>query len=78
VAAAFALSFGAVSTASAQSYSPDVMAKCAQTVGQMKFEGWAADRNKEMMMMSCQSNGGVIPGTTEQSSPASLKPKARR
>ena len=40
--------------ASAQSFSGDVIARCNQAVGQMKFEGWPADRNREMMMLSCE------------------------
>ena len=49
-------------SASAQSFSGDVIAQCTRAVGQMKFEGWPADRNREMMMLSCEANGGVIPG----------------
>ena len=56
---------------SASAQSPDVMARCNQAVGQMKFEGWPADRNREMMMSACQHNGGVIPGA-QQESPVSL------
>ena len=59
-------------SASAQRYSDDVMTRCMQSVGQMKFEGWPADRNREMMMMACQNNGGVIPGGQQQQQPASL------
>jgi hypothetical protein len=57
----------------AQNHSPDVMERCAQIVGQMKFEGWPADRNREMMMSACQTNGGQIPGAPSQESPASLQ-----
>jgi len=56
----------------AQNYSPDMMEHCAQIVGQMTFEGWPADRNKEMMMSSCEMNGGQIPGAPSRESPASL------
>lgn len=59
-------------SASAQSYSPEVMTRCQQAVGQMKFEGWPADRNREMMMMACQHNGGLIPGGQKQEQPVSL------
>jgi len=38
----------------------------------MRFEGWPADRNREMMMNACQQNGGVIPGA-QQDSPAALR-----
>ena len=58
-------------TANAQTASNDVMARCAQVVGKMKFEGWPADRNRDMAMLACQSNGGSIPGTTEEK-PVSL------
>ena len=58
--------------ASAQSVGGDVVARCNQAVGQMKFEGWPADRNREMMMNACQRNGGVIPGA-QQDSPAALR-----
>jgi len=51
-----------VGSAHAQSASNDVMTRCMQSVGQMKFEGWPADRNRDMMMLACQSNGGVVPG----------------
>jgi hypothetical protein len=57
--------------ASAQGVNADVMARCNQAVGQMKFEGWPADRNREMMMSACQHNGGVIPGAIQES-PVSL------
>lgn len=61
----------AVGPAQAQRYDTDIMTKCAQSVGQMKFEGWAADRNREMMMLACEQNGGAIPGAAEER-PASL------
>jgi hypothetical protein len=68
LATALALPLG---SASAQSASADVMARCNQAVGQMKFEGWPADRNREMMMSACLHNGGVVPGA-QQESPVSL------
>ena len=66
-----ALALPLAGSASAQSVSADVMARCNQAVGQMKFEGWPADRNREMMMAACQHNGGVVPGA-QQESPVSL------
>jgi hypothetical protein len=71
LAVAGTLSFGAIDRANAQPYGNDVTAKCAQSVGAMKFEGWPADRNKDMMMLACQNNGGIIPGAREES-PVSL------
>ena len=68
LATALALPLG---SASAQNVSADVMARCNQAVGQMKFEGWPADRNREMMMSACQNNGGVIPGALQEA-PVSL------
>jgi hypothetical protein len=64
LATTLALPFAGV--ANAQSASADVMARCNQAVGQMKFEGWPADRNREMMMSACQHNGGIVPGTFDQ------------
>jgi hypothetical protein len=55
----------------AQAASNDVIARCAQAVGQMKFDGWPADRNREMMIKACEHNGGEIPGAA-QHSPVSL------
>ena len=75
LATAFALPLG---TASAQTTSPDVMAKCNQAVGQMKFEGWPADRNREMMMMACQHNGGVVPGNAQQEKPVALPKRQQK
>jgi hypothetical protein len=46
----------------AQRFDESVMRSCNEQVGQMKFEGWPADRNREMMMSACQNNGGTIPG----------------
>ena len=66
-----ALALPLAGNASAQSVSPEVMARCNQAVGQMKFEGWPADRNRDMMMLACQSNVGSIPGATEEK-PVSL------
>jgi hypothetical protein len=53
-------------SANAQNPSNDVMTRCNQAVGQMKFEGWPGDRNREMMMLACQSHGGAIPGAQNQ------------
>lgn len=53
-------------SANAQVHSDAVMRQCAQTVGQMKFEGWPADRNREMMMMACLGNNGSIPGAVNE------------
>src|SRR5690349_20161864 len=49
-------------SASAQPFDNDVMTRCNQSVGAMKFDGWPADRNREMMMSACQHNGGAVPG----------------
>jgi hypothetical protein len=74
---ATALALPLAGTASAQRVNEDVMAKCNQAVGQMKFEGWPADRNREMMMAACQHAGGNIPGAQQQGAqqerPASLR-----
>lgn len=56
---------------SATAQSPDVLSRCAQAVGRMKFEGYPADRNRDMMMLACQANGGRIPGAPEEK-PAAL------
>jgi hypothetical protein len=61
-------------TANAQSYDNAVVAQCSRTVGQIKFEGWPADRNRDMMMLACESNGGTIPGGGRETRPASLQP----
>ena len=73
-----ALALPLAGNASAQSASPEVMARCNQAVGQMKFEGWPADRNREMMMAACQHAGGVVPGAQQQESPASLSHKTQK
>ena len=52
-----------VQPAHAARFSSAVMQRCADTVGQMKFDGWPADRNRDMMMRACQANGGTIPGS---------------
>jgi hypothetical protein len=62
--------------ANAQPAGNDVIARCAQVVGQYKFEGYPAERNRDMMMLACQSNGGSIPGTSAEK-PVSL-PRAPR
>jgi len=49
----------------AQFFSDDVVARCAQIVGRMRFEGMPAERNHSMMMLSCEANGGSIPGSFE-------------
>lgn len=64
---------GFPSHALAANYSPEVMKRCEQVVGQMKFEGWPADRNRDMMMNSCEMNGGQVPGAAPEGSPASLQ-----
>jgi hypothetical protein len=64
-------------SANAQSFSGDVIAQCTRAVGQMKFEGWPADRNRDMMMLSCEQNGGVVPGA-QQERPAALRNAPRR
>lgn len=73
LAAVLSIPLGFPNQALAQNYSPDVMKHCAQIVGHMTFEGWPADRNKEMMMSSCEMNGGQVPGAPSQESPASLQ-----
>jgi len=81
---ATALALPLAGTASAQRVNEDVMAKCNQAVGQMKFEGWPADRNREMMMTACQHAGGNVPGAQQQGAqqqqerPASLSQKAQK
>lgn len=76
-AAIFATSLVAsfAGNASAQSISNDVIARCNQSVGAMKFDGWPADRNREMMMSACQHNGGAIPGAwaNQSQQPAALR-----
>ena len=49
-------------TVHAQGVSNDVVARCAQIVGAMKFEGTPAERNHDMMTLGCRSSGGRIPG----------------
>jgi len=49
-------------TAYAQGVSNDVVARCAQIVGTMKFEGTPAERNHDMMTLGCRASGGRIPG----------------
>jgi len=49
-------------TAQAQNVSNDVVARCHQIVGTMKFEGMPGERNQDMMTRACQSSGGRIPG----------------
>ena len=49
-------------TAQAQNVSNDVVARCHQIVGTMKFEGMPGERNQDMMTRACQSGGGRIPG----------------
>ena len=74
ITTALALPLG---SASAQGFTGDVIARCNQAVGQMKFEGWPADRNREMMMLACQNNGGAVPGA-QQESPVALPRNAPR
>ena len=64
-----------VGAASAQNHPPETMSRCNQAVGEMKYEGWPADRMREMMMNSCLNNHGAIPGaqTRNEQKPASLK-----
>jgi hypothetical protein len=49
-------------TAQAQAVSDDLVARCSQIVGAMKFEGWPAERNQDTMMRVCHSSGGRMPG----------------
>ena len=49
-------------TAQAQAVNDDVVARCSQIVGTMKFEGMPAERNQDMMTRACQASGGRIPG----------------
>lgn len=74
LATALALPLG---SANAQRVNEDTMRRCNEAVGQMKFEGWPADRNREMMMAACQNKGGVIPGA-QQESPAALQHKTSK
>jgi hypothetical protein len=72
LAVGLSLSFIALEgSAQAQNFSNDLVGRCSQVVGSMKFEGWSADRNREMMMLACESDGGHIPGAP-QGSPVSL------
>ena len=71
-----------VGTASAQKSHPvEHMNSCNQAIGGMKFEGWPADRMREMMMNSCLNNNGVVPGaqaehqSQHEQKPVSLKQK---
>lgn len=75
--AAISLALPLVGSASAQTHSPENISSCNQAVGQMKFEGWPADRNREMMMNACLSNNGTVPGaqTQTEQKPVSLKQK---
>ncbi len=73
LAAILSIPLGLSSSALAQNYSPEVMTRCQQLVGQMKFDGWPADRNRDMMMASCEMNGGQIPGAAPEGRPASLQ-----
>ncbi len=75
VATALALPLGG---ASAQGGGADLMARCNQAVGQMKFEGWPADRNREMMMSACLHNDGAIPGAQQEAPVALRHAPARR
>ena len=70
---ALALPLGSASAQSfpGQNFPGDLIARCTQAVGKMKFEGWPADRNREMMMLACEQNGGAVPGA-QQESPVSL------
>jgi len=43
----------------------------------MKFEGWPADRNRDMMMLACEQNGGAVPGG-QQERPAALRNAPRQ
>jgi hypothetical protein len=49
-------------TAQAQTVSDDVVARCSQIIGTMKFEGQPAERNQDTTMRVCHSNGGRMPG----------------
>jgi hypothetical protein len=69
IATALALPLG---SANAQYYSPDVVARCSQAAGQFKFEGYPAERNRDMMTMACEANGGTIPGASQN--PTTEKP----
>jgi hypothetical protein len=79
-----AASLGALfaGNASAQRYSDDVVSRCSQIVGHMKFEGWPAERNQDMMTRACEQNNGSIPGSWNGrvERPAALRtgPRARQ
>jgi hypothetical protein len=72
-----ALALPFAGSASAQNFSADVIAQCTRAVGQMKFEGWPADRNRDMMMLACEQNGGAVPGG-QQERPAALRNAPRQ
>jgi hypothetical protein len=69
---------GLATPAAAQSYPPAVMQRCNQVVGQMKFDGWPAERNQDMMMRACMANGGTIPGSGEERPAALHGPRVHR
>jgi hypothetical protein len=73
--AAFAagIALAGMSTAHAQYYNNDVVAHCARQVSQFKFEGFPADRNRDMMMLACEQNGGTVPGAVQTERPAGLR-----
>ena len=75
--AVLALSAGLASAARAEAFSEQVMMQCARTVGQMKFEGWPAERSHSMMMLACQTAGGHIPGAREESTVALPRRRVR-
>ena len=61
----------------AQALSDEVMTRCARLVGQMKFEGWPAERNHSMMMLACETTGGRIPGASEETAASPPRGRAR-
>jgi hypothetical protein len=69
---------GLATPAAAQAYHPDVMARCAQTVGQTKFDGMPAERNHDVTMRACMAHGRTIPGSGEERPAALRGPRAHR
>ena len=65
-------------TAQAQNVGSDVVARCHQIVGTMKFEGMPGERNQDMMTRACQSGGGRIPGAPAETQVTQSGQSAKR
>jgi hypothetical protein len=64
--------------AQAQGVGNDVVARCSQIVGAMKFEGLSAERNQDTMTRVCWSNGGHVPGAPAETQLTSSQQFAHR